>query len=228
MSEIDITLEKVELVKDRTGVSYKEAKAALEETDGSVVDAIIKLEEELNETAKSKIGEYAKGVSEKIKTAVEKGNVSKIIIKKDDEVFLNLPVTVGIVGAILAPLGVVAGAIATFGFKCKVELIKDDGDIIDVSSAVNEQLDKATAKGSDIATEIKDKGSDIFDSIKKTADTKIKPGADAAKDKFDEMWEKAKGGKKSTEPTDDADNANCEEKVNAGCEEKVDDATDNG
>ena len=37
---MEITLEKIELVKDRTGVSYREAKSALEEADGSVVDAI--------------------------------------------------------------------------------------------------------------------------------------------------------------------------------------------
>ena len=38
---MEITLEKIELVKDRTGVSYAEAKAALEKAGGSVVDAII-------------------------------------------------------------------------------------------------------------------------------------------------------------------------------------------
>ena len=42
---MEITLEKIELVKDRTGVSYKEAKEALEAADGSVVDAIISIEE---------------------------------------------------------------------------------------------------------------------------------------------------------------------------------------
>ena len=31
---MEITLEKIELVKDRTGVSYKEAKAALEAANG--------------------------------------------------------------------------------------------------------------------------------------------------------------------------------------------------
>ena len=33
---MEITLEKIELVKDRTGVSYKEAKEALEAAEGSV------------------------------------------------------------------------------------------------------------------------------------------------------------------------------------------------
>ncbi len=51
---MEITLEKIELVKDRTGVSYKEAKEALEKSEGSVVDAIIAIEESIDEkTSKS-------------------------------------------------------------------------------------------------------------------------------------------------------------------------------
>ena len=45
---MEITLEKIELVKDRTGVSYREAKEALEEANGSVVDAIINIEESMD------------------------------------------------------------------------------------------------------------------------------------------------------------------------------------
>ena len=45
---MEITLEKIELVKDRTGVSYREAKEALERTDGNVVDAIILIEEDID------------------------------------------------------------------------------------------------------------------------------------------------------------------------------------
>ena len=46
---MEITLEKIELVKDRTGVSYKEAKEALEKTEGNVVEAIISIEEVIDE-----------------------------------------------------------------------------------------------------------------------------------------------------------------------------------
>ena len=45
---MEITLEKIELVKDRTGASYTEAKEALEAANGSVVDAIIAIEEDIN------------------------------------------------------------------------------------------------------------------------------------------------------------------------------------
>ena len=82
---MEITLEKIELVKDRTGVSYKEAKDALEAADGSVVDAIIAIEETIDETGGKKVNEAANEVVDKIKELVKKGNISKISIKKDDE-----------------------------------------------------------------------------------------------------------------------------------------------
>ena len=41
---MEITLEKVDQVRERTGVSYAKAKEALEHTNGSVLDAIILLE----------------------------------------------------------------------------------------------------------------------------------------------------------------------------------------
>ena len=56
---MEITLEKIELVKDRTGVSYKEAKDALEAAEGSVVDAIIAIEDTVDEKPAKKVNEAA-------------------------------------------------------------------------------------------------------------------------------------------------------------------------
>ena len=63
---MEITLEKIELVKDRTGVSYKEAKEALEAADGSVVDAIIAIEETINVKKSNKAGIVATDTIEKV------------------------------------------------------------------------------------------------------------------------------------------------------------------
>ena len=64
---------------------------------------------------------------------MKKGNVTKISVKKDDETVVNIPVNVGLIGTIVAPWGVLAAAVAAFGFKCKIELTKDDGTVVDVS-----------------------------------------------------------------------------------------------
>lgn len=69
---MEITLEKIELVKDRTGVSYKEAKEALEAAEGSVVDAIIAIEETVNIKPGNKAGDFADETVSKIKELVKK------------------------------------------------------------------------------------------------------------------------------------------------------------
>lgn len=48
---LDITLEKLDAVRDRLNVSYAEARRALEETKGNVVEAIMRIEESLAKEA---------------------------------------------------------------------------------------------------------------------------------------------------------------------------------
>ncbi len=176
---MEITLEKIELVKDRTGVSYKEAKEALEAADGSVVDAIIDIEESIDIKSKSKIAEQSSYIVDKVKEAIKKGNVAKIIVKKNDEVIMNLPVNVGIVGTVLAPWAAVAGVIAAFGTKCSIELVKDDGEIIDISEMANDTFDGVVEKSSVVVDEVKTKGADVIANVKsKTSDAITKAKSD--------------------------------------------------
>lgn len=163
---MEITLEKIELVKDRTGVSYKEAKEALEAAEGSVVDAIINIEESIDIKSKNKFAEQSAHVVDKIKEAIKKGNVAKIIVKKNDEIILNLPVNVSIVGTVLAPWAAVAGVIAAFGTKCVIELVKDDGEIIDISEMATDTFDEVKEKGSVVVDEVKTKSADVLASVK--------------------------------------------------------------
>ena len=200
---MEITLEKIELVKDRTGVSYKEAKDALEAAEGSVVDAIIAIEETIDEAGNKKMNEAANEVAGKIKEMVKKGNISKISIKKDEEIILNLPVNAGIVGTLLAPWGVIAGIIAAFGFKCKIELTKDDGTVIDISSRAEAIGKEVMEKGSVVVDDVVAKGSAVVgDAIEKgtAAYNNVK---DAATEKINEF--KAKKGDSCDDPEEEAE-----------------------
>ena len=77
----------------------------------------------------------AKGteIVEKIKELVKKGNVSRIRVLKDEKVILNIPVTVGAAGAVVglaaAPWALILAALAAIGFKCRVEVEKEDGTV---------------------------------------------------------------------------------------------------
>lgn len=186
---MEITLEKIELVKDRTGVSYKEAKEALEEADGSVVDAIIAIEETIDSSSGKKLGEQGVAIVEALKDLIKKGNVAKIVVKKKDgEVMICLPVNVGIVGVLFAPLATVAGVIAALGFKCIVEIVKTDGTIIDVSDTFEEFAAKATEKGTEFAQVAKEKGSEFAHAAKE----KGSEFAESAKEKGAETYDKVK------------------------------------
>ncbi|MBR6500285.1 MAG: DUF4342 domain-containing protein [Firmicutes bacterium] len=166
---MEITLEKIELVKDRTGVSYKEAKDALERADGSVVDAIIEIEETIDISSKSKLGEQGSAMIDKIKDAIRKGNISKITIKKDEEVILNLPVNIGLVGTLLFPWAVIASTIAALGTKCTIELLKDDGEVINLSDKAAEKLEIVVEKSGAFAEDVKEKGAEVFYNVKDKA-----------------------------------------------------------
>ncbi|MCI9597731.1 MAG: DUF4342 domain-containing protein [Firmicutes bacterium] len=163
---MEITLEKIELVKDRTGVSYAEAKEALEAAEGSVVDAIISIEETIDRKDSKSFSKQGTAVLDNLKDLVKKGNVSKILVKRDDEVVLNIPVNLGIIGTVIAPWGAVLGVVAAFGFKCTVEVIKDDGTIIDVSDTVSDTVGSVVEKGSVVADEMKEKGADLYQDVK--------------------------------------------------------------
>ena len=77
--------------------------------------------------------EFADDLVNKIKALVAEGNVSRIRIRKDDTIILNLPLSVGLIGTALglmaAPWAVILATISTIGFKCTVEVEKKDGTI---------------------------------------------------------------------------------------------------
>ena len=196
---MEITLEKIELVKDRTGVGYKEAKEALEQTEGSVVDAIILIEETIDEDSKEAEKKNLQ-IMDAIKEAVHKGNVNKIVIKKNDEVVMSLPVNIGIIGTVLFPWAAIAGCIAALGTKCGVELVKDGGEVVNVSEKASKTFeivkdksgvlyDEMKGKGGDLFETAKDKGSDLFE----TAKDKGSDLFETAKDKGGDLYEAARG-----------------------------------
>ena len=92
----NITLEKVDMVKDRTNVTYEEAKEALEFCNGDVLEALIYIEKnqpkivdednsENEENNKSSVS--VDELKAYIKELIDKGNVTRIKIKKDEKSF---------------------------------------------------------------------------------------------------------------------------------------------
>lgn len=168
---MEVTLEKIELVKDRTGVTYKEAKEALEAADGNVVDAIVSIEDKTDgETSSQKISQKGNEIIDKIKDVVNRGNASRIIISKDGDKLLNLPLNAGVIGAIVAPWGIILGVAASFGFNCKIEVVKDDGTVVDITDKAGNLYEQAKEKGTEVYEQTKAQSTQIFESVKEKAD----------------------------------------------------------
>ena len=76
---------------------------------------------------------FANELVEKLKGMIEEGNVTRVRVRKGDNIILNLPVNVGLIGTaiglIAAPWAVILGAISAVGFKCTVEVEKKDGSV---------------------------------------------------------------------------------------------------
>jgi hypothetical protein len=109
-------------------------------------------------------------ILDKVKELVRKGNVSKIVLRRKGEVIVSIPVNVGIVGAVVgitaAKWAILAAALATVGFGCSVEIVKDDGEIVNVVT------EDDTAKAKDTATnfvdQVKDAATNFISQIKET------------------------------------------------------------
>lgn len=136
-----VTLEKIDLVRERTGISYAEANELLEKHDGDVVKAIMEAEESAK-IENSGITSKGDEILQKIKELIKEGNVTKISVKKDGEVIMNIPVNAGAIGVIISPFLGAVGLTAALISKCKIEVTKADGEIITVSEMAEKTAQK--------------------------------------------------------------------------------------
>ena len=105
---------------------------------------------------------------EKIKELVRKGNVSKIVVRRKGEVLLSIPVSVGVVGAVIgitaAKWALLAAVLGTVGFGCSVEIVKDDGEVLNVVSEEDSQKAKDTAAG--VIQDVKEAATRVVSQVK--------------------------------------------------------------
>lgn len=145
----NITLEKVDQIIERTSVTYKDAKEALEISNGDVLEAIIYIENKQREEFKAQMDalneedtkkqESIEDLKKWILSLVEKGNVSRIKIKKDDKVIGDIPVNAGIAAgviAVLLPPVLAVLAVAAVASNVVIEITKTDGSVEVVNKIV--------------------------------------------------------------------------------------------
>lgn len=158
----EITLEKIDIIRERTGVTYGEAKESLEACAGNVVDALIYIEK----TKKSNMEDLYTTKDEfvkYIKQLIHKGNVTRIKIKKDEKVIIDLPVNAGVATGALALMWpgllvtIAIGTIAATFTNFTIEITKEDGSIEVVNKIIKSTMKDVRGKVNDMASEVKEK-----------------------------------------------------------------------
>lgn len=194
-------LQKIDDIIKRTNADFSTAKQALEDADGDVLEAIILIE---NQNKSKSTAQNGPGTGEQImnqlKDVLAKGNATKITIKKNNEVVVNLPVTAGIIGTLIAPFLSAAGITAALLAHCSVEITQADGKVVDIGKKVDEGVDAVrdavqdVRKGaSNLRDDVKKGASDFKDDVKKdTSDFKddIRKSASDFKDDINDSFNK--------------------------------------
>ncbi|MDY4253773.1 DUF4342 domain-containing protein [Clostridium sp.] len=166
---MEITLEKVDQVRERTGVTYAEAKNALEIANGDVLEAIIYIENIKEADAKENSKIKAESIEEFkkwLKDLINKGNVTRIRISKDEKEIVDVPVNAGIAAGVIAIIFppilafiVIAGVVT----QITIEITKADGTV----EVVNKYISKAVDDIKDAATGVAEKVKNKVDEVKK-------------------------------------------------------------
>ncbi|MBS5982550.1 DUF4342 domain-containing protein [Clostridium butyricum] len=176
----NITLEQVDVVRERCNVSYAQAKEALEACNGDVLEAIIYIEQnQKKENSETKENEYTfnaismEELKNLIKGLIEKGNVTRIKIKKDDKEILDIPVNAGIAASVIAitiPPILAAVVIAAIATQITIEVTKEDGSVEVINKYVTQVANDVKNKASDLADVVKNKVNDVKTEVKNSKD----------------------------------------------------------
>jgi len=118
---VNSELEKIDILRARLGVGYKEAKEVLEAAGGDVVQALVNLEEKgrnfgerLQATGQEMLGQ--------VKELLQKGREYRIKIKQGDKTVFEIPASMGalgIIGALASSEIALLGALGTMAAMAK-------------------------------------------------------------------------------------------------------------
>ncbi len=111
-------LQKVDVVRDRTGLSFADARQLLEDNNWDVMEALIGYE---NQTTTSRWEVRGLEVVDKVKQLIKRGNVTNIRIKANERIIMEFPVSIGVIGTVLAPKLTLLAGLTCLLTKCTIE-----------------------------------------------------------------------------------------------------------
>lgn len=67
-------------------------------------------------------------VVEKVKALIHEGNVRRVVVQHAGQTVAEFPLTVGVVGAVLAPVAAAIGALVALLKDCTIQIQRGDAD----------------------------------------------------------------------------------------------------
>ena len=65
---------------------------------------------------------------DRVKELIHEGNVRRVVIKQGEHTVVEFPLTLGVVGVLVAPMLAAAGAVAALITECTIEVEREDGE----------------------------------------------------------------------------------------------------
>ncbi|MGV8983017.1 DUF4342 domain-containing protein [Clostridium sp.] len=146
-----INLEQIDELRKRANVSYEDAKSALEESDGDLISALVFLEKQ-NKIKPDEIPSSENKFFKSVKQLIKKGNETKLVVKKDDAVVLNICVTLVVVVTVVAPPVVILATILALATNHKIRIQKKNSE----DSEASKIFDKMSLAVNKVTTKIKE------------------------------------------------------------------------
>jgi molybdenum-dependent DNA-binding transcriptional regulator ModE len=140
-------LEKIDELRKRLHLSYREAREALERANGDLLEALVQNEADTKADVQSELERWSARLAERVRNILRQGNVTRIIIKKDGKIVAEVPATVGalgVVGVLLsAELAILAGigTVAALFNRYTLEIERPDGTVEEHSLDINSEVD---------------------------------------------------------------------------------------
>lgn len=155
---MSVTLEQIEMLRERARVTYAEAKEVLEKCNGDILEALIMLEAQAKVRApkiefhESGAWKTSTGIFSSVKKLIKKGNETKFVVRNWEGTVMEMPVTLlVIITAIMPPL-VIAGILVALLTKHKISFIKPNGEGMDI----NKTFDKISSCVDSVSNQVKE------------------------------------------------------------------------
>lgn len=149
------TAEAIEALAEANG-DYETALQFLREKTAQPINIVLVEKEESEEENQEKTNnkeEYtAKGkdIIKLIKKLLKEGNVTKLTVKKKDEVVLNIPVNAAAIGLVLIPYLSVLAGIAAIATDCTIQVERKGDVVVNVNDTLKNAGDKVEKTIKDI------------------------------------------------------------------------------